>query len=443
MANIKPRVKKDGTVSYLITVSLGRDADGKKLFKTTTFVPKSKAATKAQKEAEMYAADYERLVLRGEEVVDEDITFRGFATKIWEKNWLPAKTPSVQDGYKSVLKKRVYPFIGDRKLLTIRATDIDKILKDETASGKSARTVRTTAAVINSVLKYAYKKKYIYENPFLRCDDLPSVESRSGKELHYFTKEQAMVFLHRALKQDYTFTIKGHERMLKQTGQKYQVSDYDEHHRVSLQWQIYFMISVYGGLRKSELCALTWKDINEKDKTISINKAMSATKEKGQFIKDTKTKAGNREIVLPAECFVLLKQWKQEQKIQCIKLGSEWKGSKEGKKDDAEDSFDNNYVFIQDNGLPIHLATPSHKFGEIVDWYNRSCEKEEDKLPKIRLHDLRHTSATLLLSRNTDIETVARRLGHSKPSVTLDIYGHALPENDRKASDLMEEMFAQ
>ena len=203
------------------------------------------------------------------------------------------------------------------------------------------------------------------------------------------------------------------------------------------------MISVYGGLRRSEVCALTWKDINENDMTISITKAMSSTKEKGQFIKDTKTKAGHRVIVLPEECFTLLRQWKKEQRLLCIKLGSEWMGHKDGKHGDIVDSFDDNFVFIQENGLPVHLSTPSHKFAEIIDWYNRSCEKEEDKLPKIRLHDLRHTSATLLLSCNTDIETVARRLGHSKPSVTLDIYGHALPENDRKASETMEKLFAR
>ena len=72
--------------------------------------------------------------------------------------------------------------------------------------------------------------------------------------------------------------------------------------------------------------------------------------------------------------------------------------------------------------------------------YNKNCEKEENRLPLIRLHDLRHTSATLLLSNDVDIETVSRRLGHSKASVTLDIYGHALPENDRKAANALEKM---
>lgn len=444
MANVKPRIKKDGSVSYLITVSLGRDAEGKKIIKTTTFVPMSKAITKAQKEADAFALDFERQLRSGDIVVDDEITFEDFAEKIWEANWLPAKTPTVQENYKGVLKRRVFPYIGNKKLVSIRASHIDSILKAEIDAGKSPRTVRMTYAVINSVMKYAFKKTYIRENPCLRCDDLPKVEARSGKDLHYFTKEQAAAFLQVALTRKYEFDVKGHERMLKKSGRKYYVAGYKENHQVPLQWRIYFMISIYGGLRRGEICALTWRDIDEINRTISINKAMTCTKEKGQFVKDPKTKAGIRDIVLPAECFVLLSRWKREQQKLCMKLGTAWLGHRDGMHDDQEDCFDDNTIFIQiENGLPIHLSTPGHKFAEIVEWYNRSCEKEEEKLPLIRLHDLRHTSATLLLSRKTDIETVARRLGHSKPSVTLDIYGHALPEDDRKAAETMEKIFAQ
>ena len=113
-------------------------------------------------------------------------------------------------------------------------------------------------------------------------------------------------------------------------------------------------------------------------------------------------------------------------------------------KDDGKtpDSFDENTVFIQNKaiGQPLNLSSPGHKFHEIIDLYNATCKKEADKLPHIRLHDLRHTGATLLLGNNTDIETVSKRLGHAKASVTLDIYGHALPENDKTAAKTLEAM---
>lgn len=74
---------------------------------------------------------------------------------------------------------------------------------------------------------------------------------------------------------------------------------------------------------------------------------------------------------------------------------------------------------------------------------NDACEREEDKLPYIRLHDLRHTSATLFLAMGTDIETVKNRMGHSRASITLDVYGHALPSVDLETSEKLSTVFEE
>ncbi len=88
----------------------------------------------------------------------------------------------------------------------------------------------------------------------------------------------------------------------------------------------------------------------------------------------------------------------------------------------------------------MDLDTPGHKFTEILENYNKNVP-EDEQLPLIRLHDLRHTSATLMISEKVDIETVAHRLGHSKPSVTMNVYGHWLKEKDDQAADVLEKMF--
>ncbi len=442
MASIRPRgVKKDGTFSYQVTVYIGKDAEGKRMVQNFSFVSRSKAPTKAQKEVEAYAAELDAKVRNGDILTDEKITFAQFV-KIWEKNWLPAKTPTVRQNYMCVLRARVIPYIGEMKLIAVRATHIDNILKEKLA-GKAANTIRMTYAVTNSVFRYALKKQYIRENPCLRCDDLPSVSLKSGKDLSFFTLDQAKRFLRDALTQKYDLKISGHKRILKKTGVIYQVADYSERHSIHFMWRVYFTLAIYGGFRRGELCALTWRDIDMEKGIVSINKALVSVKG-GQLVKEPKTSAGMRDIMLPADCIELMKQWKQQQRMLRMKLGSAWEGHwDQTKEDGAEDSFEDNNLFIQlDTGLPIHLSTPGHKFHEILDMYNATCEKEKDKLPHIRLHDLRHTSATLLLSTNMDIETVAHRLGHSKPSVTLDIYGHALPENDKQASDTIGAMFA-
>ncbi len=441
MASIKPRTNKDGSISYLITVSLGRDAEGKKQIETATFVPKSKAPTKAKKEAEAFAVQFEQQVKDGDVVSGDRVTFAEFVT-IWEKNWLPAKTPSVRQNYMGVLRSRVLPKIGSLKITKIRATHIDNILKAEQAEGKAPNTVRMTYAVTNSVFKYAMKKQYIRENPCLRCDDLPTVKAKTGNDLCFFDTDQAKRFLKDALTRDYDIPVKGHHRTLKKTGQKYDVPGYTVKHKIDFQWRVYFTMAIEGQFRRGEMCALTWRDINFDNQIVSITKAITVTKD-GRIVKDPKTSAGIRDIVLPTGCITLLKQWKKDQRRLCLKMGTAWKGHRDTVKDGKiTDSFEDNTVFIQiDNGLPINISTPGHKFAEIIALYNATCEKEEDKLPKIRLHDLRHTGATLLLSKNTPVETVARRLGHSKASVTLDIYGHALPEDDRTASEVLGTMF--
>ncbi len=455
MASITERPKKDGSLRYLITVSLGRDAEGNKIKETVTFTPKSKAPTKAKKEAETFAAKFEEQVKNGDIVSGDRVTFAEFV-EIWRQNWLPAKTPTVRENYYNVLRVRVLPKIGKLRMTVIRAMHIDKILKDEQAEGKAPKTIRMTFAVTNSVFKYAVRKQYIRENPCLRCDDLPAVKAKTGNDICFFNMDQARRFVKDALTQDYDIRITGHKRKLRKTGQEYTVPDYSVKHKVPLQWRIYFTLAIYGQFRRGEECGLTWRDIDFKKNTISINKALASVKE-GQFVKAPKTDAGIRDIVIPSDCIALLKQWKKEQRALCMKMGKAWKGHRDALNEDGTtDSFEDNNVFIQlDNGLPLHLSTPGHKFAEIIDLYNATKEEEAktldneaaikaklaEKLPKIRLHDLRHTGATLLLAQNTDIETVSRRLGHSKASVTLDIYGHALPENDKQASDALEAMF--
>lgn len=443
MANIRLRPQKDGTISYQIVVSLGRDkATNKQIIKTTTYIPKEKAPTKIEKEVNAFAAAFEQKAKNGE-LVSGDKVMVSDMVKIWEKNWLPAKTPSVRENYMSILQRNFLPSIGHMKITTVRATHIDEILHAAKDAGKAPATIRDWFTVINSVFKYAYKKKYIDENPCQRCDERPTVRMKTGKDLRYFNEDQARRFLRDALTMEYTIKYGQRGRKSKKTGKKYAVKEYTVKRSVSLQWRVYFTMAIYGSFRRGEMVALTWNDIDEKKHTVSIDKAAAMTKTE-KYIKDPKTEAGIRKLVMPKEVFTLLREWKKEQSALCIKLGTAWKGHRNGMKEDGvtPDSFDENNIFIQpENGLQMHLSTPNHKFHEICDLYNATCEKEKDKLPRIRLHDLRHTGATLLLGKNADIETVSHRLGHAKASVTLDIYGHALPENDKLAADTLAAMF--
>lgn len=456
MANIKQITRKDGTVCYQITVSLGRDkATNKQILKYATYIPKEKAPTKIEKEVNTFAADFEQKAKNGDLVSGEKVTVNEFV-KIWEKNWLPAKTASVRENYMDILRLHVLPVIGHMKITAVRATHIDGIIKAGKDAGAAPATIRDRFTVINSVFKYAFKKQYIRENPCQRCDDRPPVTMKTGKDIRFFNQDQARRFLRDALTMEYDVKFSQRGRRSKKTGKEYTVKEYTVKKSVSLQWRLYFTMAIYGTFRRGEMIALTWKDIDEKKRTISIDKAAAMTK-KETYLKGPKTDAGIRELHMPEEVFTLLAAWKKEQTALCVKLGTAWKGHRNGLKDDGTpDSFDENNIFIQtENGLQMHLSSPNHKFHEICDLYNAACEqaaekldnklekqkKLDERLPRIRLHDLRHTGATLQLGNHVDIETVSHRLGHAKASVTLDIYGHALPENDKEASDILAAMF--
>ena len=425
-------ISKKDNGSYLITVSLGRDSSGKQILKRTTYKPEAKSEKKIEREVEDFARDYEKRVKNGECFDGEKKTFSEFVS-LWDRDWASDEenlTPAIREGYLDILTKKVIPELGYMKMSDIRSAHINAIYTKMKKAGRATATIKRTHCIINSVFKYAYRMEVIKDNP---CDRIMLPKTKQSNELHYFTLEQSKCFLG-ALTKTYKHKYKGSVRTLSKTGEKYIVKDYEAGHTIPLQYQSYFTLAIYGGFRRGELIALTWEDINFDTQTVSITKSVAKTKE-GQIIKSTKTIAGEREIKLPKQCFDTLANWKKEEKALALILGSYWKGYR-GK------DFEKNPIFITDEGERMNLDTPSHKFKEIVKMYNDQCEREEDKLPIIRLHDLRHTSATLLLSENVDIETVSHRLGHSKASVTLDVYGHWMKETDEKASDALESLFA-
>lgn len=89
----------------------------------------------------------------------------------------------------------------------------------------------------------------------------------------------------------------------------------------------------------------------------------------------------------------------------------------------------------------MHYATPYHTLQTLIGQYNQ--RHPDAPLPMIPFHGLRHTSATLLISAHQDVKTVSARLGHAQTSTTMDIYTHALRENDRQAADSLEQMLGR
>lgn len=414
---------------YRIRVEIGRDAEGKRLVRTMTYTPTETNERKIKKEVEMAALEFEKRVLNGECIEGDKLIFRNYVN-VWADQWGKNNlTLSGLESYLDILRRRIIPEVGHIPIGKIRPTHIQNILQKMKDDGKAAKTIKRTLTAFNSVMRYAFDMEVIETNPIDRVHP-PKVEKKDA--LHYFTPEQVNIFFG-ALEKEYTMTMKAHESTNRKTGQRTtKIKEYTQTYTIPFQWRVYFNLAIMGAFRRGELCAIRWSDIDWESRTLSIRRAFAKTKAEGQIIKTTKTASGIRTITLPESSMLLLKEWKDQQKELSMALGTLWEG-KRGRE------YDENYIFIQlDNGRPICVDTPSHRFKTIIETYNATCSDESLKLPMIRLHDLRHTSATLLLSNGADISTVSHRLGHHQTSVTLDVYSHWLPQNDRDASDTLE-----
>lgn len=185
-------------------------------------------------------------------------------------------------------------------------------------------------------------------------------------------------------------------------------------------------MALFGVLRRSELVALLWSDIDFEQMTVNITKSTCVANGK-PITKPPKNKTSERVVSLPGHIMTMLEEYRTEYLKYKQSIGSKWQQSA----DNAE------YLFISWNGTQIYPATPYRVFKRILQAYNT---EHEEKLPLITLHGLRHTSATLLIGENIDIKTVSIRLGHAQTSTTMNIYSHALQKLDRKAADALENL---
>ena len=212
------------------------------------------------------------------------------------------------------------------------------------------------------------------------------------------------------------------------TGRAYTVGDYQSKKEVPEQLRVLFNLAIYAGLRKGELLALEWSDIDFENNTVSVTKAVSVVAGQ-QITKAPKTKNSRRVVSIPASLTRRIQHLKTDRFRYRLSLGDYWKGA--------------SWIFIQHDGKQMSYSTPYAALQDILQRYNEG-KPEAKQLPPIPFHGLRHTSATLLIAGNQmDMRTVSSRLGHAQASTTINIYAHALQEMDRKAVDALEQMLAK
>jgi integrase len=157
------------------------------------------------------------------------------------------------------------------------------------------------------------------------------------------------------------------------------------------------------GLRRGELCGLKWKDIDLERGTLRINRAR-VTVEGKAVDSPPKTAAGRRSVPLDASLLSILRAHSAAQSRERLRAGAAYEN--EG------------YLCADELGHPYHPDT-------ISGWFDKAVKRSS--LRRIRLHDTRHTAASLMLASGVPVKVVSEMLGHGSTAITLDIYQHVMP----------------
>lgn len=427
---MKPRKRGD---SYSFTVSCGRDIYGKQIREHMTWKPEPGLTPAQEKKAvEKAYQEFVRRVENGQAMEGRKITLKEFADRWLEEVAAQRLEPKTVSGYRKELEEKILPALGHLKLSELRPHTLNSFFvgmtkdgarKDGKPGGYSKGTITKTRNVLSSVLTTAAEWEIIERNP-LDNVRLQAKESAADK-VKFFTPAQAATFLE-YIEQPYMVQTAGHKRV-DDTGKPYKVGDYTTQKEIPEQIRVLFNLAIYAGLRKGELLALEWSDIDFDADTVSVTKAVTVV-DNQQTTKPPKTKTSRRVVSIPHFLTQRLRALRAERSRYRLSLGDYWKGA--------------NWIFIQADGKQMSYSTPYSAFQDTLARYNAG-RPVADQLPAIPFHGLRHTSATLLIASKQDVRTVSSRLGHAQASTTMNIYAHALQETDRKAANALENLLVK
>lgn len=308
------------------------------------------------------------------------ITLNEYLDKWLEAVARPRVSQRTADGYAGLLERYIRPAIGHKRLESLQPLDIQKVYGEMQARKLSARVVRHTHSALHNALKQAVKWDMIIRNP----SDLAELPKVPYKERRVLSPDEAASFL--------------------------EAADMMPHGLI-------FEFALLSGMRPEEYLALQWSDVDMTRSTAQVRRALIRHKKSWSF-EEPKTARSRRTVFLPAPLLNKLATHKRKQGEERLKLGAAW--------------HTHDLIFCSEQGTPLSIPNLTYRY------FRPILEKAE--LPRIRLYDLRHTCATLLLIAEENPKVVSERLGHSTIVLTLDTYSHVLPTMQQSATARLEKM---
>lgn len=381
-------IRKRGD-SYQIRVSVGYDTKGNHKEQSKTWKPsKGMTERQIQKELNRQAVMFEESVNRG---------FKSSAVKFEElsEEWFEeyAKLNLRSTTYERLkqLRHRIYPAIGHLRIDKITPRQLQAFVNslakeganEKTGKPLAPKTIRHNLSLISDVFTYAVKMGLVSDNP---CSKV-TIPKGEVKEKQIYSQEEMEALLTKLMGEP-------------------------------LKYRVFFYLIAYSGFRRSEMLGLEWKDIDFENNIISVRRTSNYTAERGTYTDTTKTKRSQRTLKISPFIIDMLKQLKEEQDNEALRLGTKW--------------VETDRLFTKWNGEEMNNQTP-------YGWLKEFCEKND--LPFYGIHSFRHFAASALISAGLDVTTVSGALGHCNSGTTLNVYSHMFQNAQARVSEVMDGAF--
>ena len=301
----------------------------------------------------------------------------------WLEHWVTTIAPRrvrqrTLESYESAVRGRLVPGIGRHRIDRLRPEHLDQLYTDLLDAHYSPATVLRYHRILSRALTVAVQRGHVPRNVAALVDPPAQRQSELATALDI--------------------------------GEARAVLEAAAHLRNSARWTVALAL----GLRQSEALALQWKDIDLLTGTLTVRRSTHRVRGGGLVCEEPKTRRSQRTLALPLPLVAALHAHKAAQLGERMLAGSEWQ--------------DEDLVFAQPNGRPIDKKTDNDDWTRLL---------KAAGVRHVRLHDGRHTAATLLLSENVHPRVVMDLLGHSQMRTTMDIYSHVMPALAREAADRM------
>ncbi|MCI2172369.1 tyrosine-type recombinase/integrase [Schleiferilactobacillus perolens] len=384
MASIKPYQSK-GMTKYRIQVYAGIDPEtGKKRYR-------SRQGITTEREARMIANKLEFEVSRGEDIKKPKMTtFSQVSDAYWESYKLTVRKTTA-DVVLGLMNNYILPSLGNCRMESLTTGIIQKAINEWSEEIPTA--VHRCRNYVQSVCKMALREGIIHKDPSVYVVLPKQQKVKKDDEFLFWNREQVNKF--------------------------FACLDPDK----DLEKVVAFKLLFFGGLRRGELLALTWKDIQlvSKEQTlVNVNKTLVSHGK----INPPKTKASYRSVpIMGAELVEMLGKWKQSQAHKLAILGQKVLPD------------DEQLLFVTRSNKAIPLA--------LADKWLAAVIKKNNLTPVINLHRTRHSFVSNLLLAGVPVPTVMKLAGHSRAETTLAIYSHINQKSKVEAAQTLASYFKQ